>query len=89
MKKKVHIFLRKPRSSGNYSVERMFYSLKKKFSNDKFDVVYKIAPFESSGLFKRFIICIWAIFNQGDVNHISGDINFLCIFLNKKKTITR
>ena len=66
----------------------MFYSLKKKFSNDKFDVVYKIAPFESSGLFKRFIICIWAIFNQGDVNHISGDINFLCIFLNKKKTIT-
>ena len=30
---------------------------------------------------------IWAFFNQGDVNHITGDINFISLFLSKKKTI--
>jgi glycosyltransferase involved in cell wall biosynthesis len=53
----------------------------------EFEVVRLVAPFESTGAFKRLLIGVWAFFNQGDVNHVTGDIHFACVFLNRSKTV--
>lgn len=82
----VHIFLRKPYRFENHSIEKIIKTIiKGKNKNFRFKLL--ICPFYSSGFFKRMFNCIWALFNQGDVNHISGDINFITLFLNKNKTI--
>tara|TARA_B100001540_G_C15699408_1_gene593109 strand:+ start:50 stop:1078 length:1029 start_codon:yes stop_codon:yes gene_type:complete len=86
MKKKICFFLRKPFYGKNFSIENFYYEI---FSHNSNDFVYefKVCPFESRGFLRRLFLSIWAIFNQGDINHICGDINFISIFLNKKKTI--
>lgn len=82
----MHIFLRKPYKFENHSIEKLFKTIIKKKDKD-LKLKFLICPFESGGFFKRLINCFWAFFNQGDVNHISGDINFISLFLNKNKTI--
>ncbi len=79
--------MRKPFKKTNFSVENFYYELFKNFKNNKFEIKFKICPLHSKNIFNRIILCIWAIFNQGDINHICGDINFISIFLKKKKTI--
>ena len=83
---KVHIFLRKPFKFENHSIEKLFQSIIKE-KNDEFEFVLLKCPFYSRGFLRRFFNCIWALFKQGDINHISGDINFISIFLDKNKTI--
>ncbi len=82
----VHIFLRKPYKFENHSVEKLFQTIKKDKDNN-FKFKFLICPFYSSGFFKRIINCFWALFNQGEINHISGDINFISLFLDKNRTI--
>ena len=82
----VHIFLRKPYRFENHSIEKIIKTVTKDKDNN-FRFKFLICPFHSSGFFKRIFNCFWAFFNQGDVNHISGDINFISLFLNKNKTI--
>jgi hypothetical protein len=86
-KKKIHLFFRKPIYGINFSIENWYIELIKKFRNKDFEFKIKICPFESKGVLNRISNIIWAIFNQGDVNHITGDINFISLFLDKKKTI--
>ena len=38
----------------------------------------------SKGILSRIYLVLWSFFNQGDVNHILGDINFISILMNKK-----
>jgi len=83
---KVHIFLRKPYKFENHSVEKLFSSIVKE-KNDEFEFILLKCPFHSKGFLRRFLNCIWAFFKQGDINHISGDTNFISIFLDKNKTI--
>ncbi|MDA7442183.1 glycosyltransferase [Candidatus Pelagibacter ubique] len=83
---KVHIFLRKPFKFENHSIEKLFHSIIKK-KNDEFKFILLECPFYSSGFLKRFYNCVWAFFKQGDINHVSGDTNFISIFLDKNKTI--
>jgi glycosyltransferase involved in cell wall biosynthesis len=86
MKNKITFFVRKPFKTGNYSVETYCKILEKNLSK-KFDIkIYKL-PFHSKGLFRRIFNCIACVFNQGDVNHIIGDIHYVTLFLNQKKTI--
>jgi glycosyltransferase involved in cell wall biosynthesis len=85
-KKRVHIFLRKPVKSINHSIEKLFHKIAKEKS-DEFKFVFLKCPFYSKGILRRFFNCIWALCNQGDINHISGDVNFISLFLNKSKTI--
>ena len=82
----VHIFLRKPYRFENHSIEKLFNTLVKD-KNNNFNFKFLVCPFHSSGFFKRIYNCLWAFCNQGEINHISGDINFISLFLNKKKTI--
>tara|TARA_B100001027_G_scaffold215519_1_gene189654 strand:- start:1361 stop:2371 length:1011 start_codon:yes stop_codon:yes gene_type:complete len=82
----VHIFLRKPYKFENHSIEKLFKTIAKE-KNNNFNLKFLVCPFHSSGFFKRIYNCIWAFCNQGEINHISGDINFISLFLNKNKTV--
>ena len=87
MKKKISIFLRKPIDGFHYSIEGYYRELFDFKKNSEYEYNLKICPLHSKGIFNRIILVIWAFFNQGDINHICGDINFISFFLNKKKTI--
>lgn len=69
-----------------HSIEEQFFAIQKALPED---VLYtnKFAKYHSKGLFKRIFITIQSAFNQGDVNHITGDIHFIALLLKKKKTI--
>ena len=86
-KKKIHLFFRKPFYGIDFSIENWYLELIKKFRNKDLEFKIKICPFKSKGVLSRILNIAWAFFNQGDVNHITGDVNFISLFLNKKKTI--
>ena len=87
MKKKIHLFFRKPSKNVHYSVENFYKEIFKDFKDENFEIKTKICPLSSRGIFNRIYLIFWAFFNQGDINHITGDINFISLFLQKKKTI--
>ena len=82
----VCFFYRKPRKVGNYSVEFIFKDVSQRL-RDRIRMKDCYMPYESSGIFKRIYNCIQSAFKQSDVNHITGDINYIGIFLAKRKTI--
>tara|TARA_B100000787_G_scaffold3888_1_gene2945 strand:+ start:657 stop:1670 length:1014 start_codon:yes stop_codon:yes gene_type:complete len=86
-KKQIHLFFRKPFSGLHFSLENFYLELIKNFQHEDIEFKVKVCPLESRGILNRILITIWAFLNQGDVNHICGDVNFITFFLNKKKTI--
>ncbi|MBK7372359.1 MAG: hypothetical protein IPJ09_13140 [Saprospiraceae bacterium] len=46
-----------------------------------------IAPFYSKGILPRIYNMVAAWMNQGEVNHITGDISFVGILLKKNRTV--
>lgn len=82
----VVFFHRKPRTVGNYSVEFIFEDVRKRL-RDKINSRIVISKYESSGLLKRLYNCVEAWRNQGMVNHITGDVNYLGLFLKRRATI--
>lgn len=82
----VSLIFRKPVKNNHYSIENVYNSFFRRKDN-RINFKKKIAPFESSGIFKRLGILIWSFFQQADINHNLGDINFASIFLKRKKTI--
>lgn len=85
-KPRVTYYQRKPRSVGNYSVEFIFDDVRRRLS-ERIEIKMSYSRFESAGLFKRLFNCIEAIFRQSSVNHVTGDINYIGIFLSRKKTV--
>jgi glycosyltransferase involved in cell wall biosynthesis len=84
---KINYFLRKRRKGANFSVEQIFNDLSKRFSS-AYCVNNKVLPFVSSGIYMRLSNMLYALTNQGDINHVTGDINYIAIFLRKHKTIS-
>jgi glycosyltransferase involved in cell wall biosynthesis len=82
----VVFFQRKARSAGNFSVEIIFDDVRARLAND-IKAVTSYSTYESLGLFRRLYNCIEAVFRQQQVNHVTGDINYLGFFLQRKKTI--
>jgi glycosyltransferase involved in cell wall biosynthesis len=82
----VTFFHRKPRAVGNYSVEFIFEDVRKRL-NGNISARIAYSTYESTGLFQRLYNCIEAFFRQSVVNHVTGDINYLGLFLSKKRTI--
>ncbi len=82
---KIHYLFRRP-SPVFHSIEEQFFAMQKALPDG---VKYKnvFAKYHSRGFFNRLGIAIQMAFNQGDVNHITGDIHFVALFLKKKKTI--
>lgn len=56
-------------------------------SSQAFKYEKKINYFYSVGLVRRILDSIIAIFRQGNINHVMGDIHYIATFLNSKKTI--
>lgn len=81
------LFLRKPIYGRSYSIEKYFKELIANHHDKRFNFKLKICPVLSKGFFRRLYLVFWAYFNQGDINHICGDINFISLFLKKKKTV--
>jgi glycosyltransferase involved in cell wall biosynthesis len=87
--KKIYVcfFLRKAVYGENYSLEKYYRELFTNHHNKNFVFNLKICPVTSTNIFNRIYLIFWAYFQQGDINHICGDINFISTLLNKKKTI--
>jgi len=83
----VSFFLRKAVYGENYSLEKYFRELFVNHNNKNFVFNLKICPVTSTNILNRIYLIFWAYFQQGDINHICGDINFISTLLNKKKTI--
>jgi len=78
-------FFRKP-SPVFHSIEEQFFAVQKELPEEiRYKTVF--AKYHSKGFFKRLFITIQSAFNQGDINHITGDIHFIALFLKKEKTI--
>lgn len=82
---KINYFFRRP-SPVFHSIEEQFFAIQKELPKN---VIHRnvFARYHSKGLFRRILISIQAAFNQNEINHITGDINFISTFLKKKKTI--
>jgi len=83
----VSFFLRKDVYGENYSLEKYFRELFVNHNNKNFVFNLKICPVTSTNILNRIYLIFCAYFQQGDINHICGDINFISTLLNKKKTI--
>jgi glycosyltransferase involved in cell wall biosynthesis len=83
---RVTYFHRKPHAVGNYSVEAIFEDVRARLSGAIQARVSEGSVF-SKGLIPRLRLCLEATFRQGDVNHITGDINFVGIALRKRRTV--
>ncbi len=82
---RVVFFQRKPRTS-NFSIENLFDTVRRELPlNIKWEV--NTVSFFSNGFFPRLAIAVQAAFAQGDVNHVTGDINFAAILLHKRRTL--
>jgi glycosyltransferase involved in cell wall biosynthesis len=83
---KVVFFHRKPHPDYNFSVENLFKTVREALPSGVTPIVKQVA-FHSTGVINRVLICLQAVFSQGDVNHVTGDINFVTIFLRKRRTL--
>lgn len=79
-------FLRNP-FVDQFSIEILFASLRETLRGHGANVTGKTVPYQSKGFWPRLGNIIWASRNQGDVNHITGDIHYLAIGLEKARTI--
>ena len=82
----VVFFHRKPRSNSNFSVEFIFETLRVILEKQ---ITCKVeeCQYTSNGLFKRLAITISAARRQGEINHVTGDVNFLNLFFRKKRSV--
>ncbi len=86
-KVQINFFLRKKRVFGNFSLEIYFKNIIQELSSEGYDVKLIELPFVSSGIINRLLNIFFVFFHQGELNHITGDINYIALLLNKKKTI--
>lgn len=84
----VCFFLRKSNLHDHFSLEKYYLELIRNHHYNKFIFKLKICPLVSKGFFRRLYLIFWAYFNQGDINHICGDINFLSIILKNNTILT-
>ncbi|WP_430817692.1 glycosyltransferase family 4 protein [Carboxylicivirga sp. RSCT41] len=82
---KVTYFQRKPYDF-HFSIEKLFDTIREHLSDSINYSVYTL-PFYSIGLFQRLFSGMAASRQQGNINHITGDVYFITPFLQKDITI--
>lgn len=80
------IFHQRRPQGANFSIERLFADVRRALPED-IDAKVAVSRFASRGIFRRIYNMIEAVFRQGDVNHITGDVHFLAYFLRRKRTL--
>lgn len=83
---KVVFFNRKPQPFGTFSMENIFNFVCTNLPGHV-NAEKRVAKYSSNGIFKRLYIALEAAFQQGDINHVTGDVHFLTVFMNPRKTI--
>lgn len=70
----------------NFSMEKVFDIVGKNLPG-KYRLINYTCPYPSKGFWGRLGNIISAPFHQGDINHITGDVNYIALLLSKKRTI--
>lgn len=78
-------FLRHPGPWFN-SLERVFTTVREHLPPD-IEVTVACCPRPSTGIINRFVNLVWARWNQGDINHVIGDVHYLVLGLNPRRTV--
>lgn len=79
-------FMRNP-FVDQFSIELLFTSIRREMKRLGVGIDARTVPYQSKGFWPRLANIVWASRNQGDVNHITGDIHYLAIGLKKSRTI--
>lgn len=82
---RVTFYQRRPQSS-NFSIERVFLDVRRGLG-ESVDARVAICRFPSRGLGKRVYNMVEAALRQGDVNHVTGDVHYLTLLLQKPRTL--
>ena len=82
---KVAFIQRKPHP-GNHSLEELFRSVREHLPNDC-RAELMVSPLLSLGILSRIKMGLYFRKRQQDVNHVTGDIHFVTLFLNKRRTL--
>lgn len=84
---KVNYFQRKPRKGQNFSLENIYEDIRADLK-DKIQYHIYLSKCLNNGIFSKLINILEAGFKSGnDVNHITGEIHFLNILMNKNKVV--
>lgn len=82
---RVTYYHRRPQGA-SFSIERLFSDVRRALPKC-IDARVAVSRFPSRGLWGRVYNIIEAVFRQGEVNHITGDVHFLALLLRRDKTI--
>ena len=80
-------FLRKPVSVMYFSIENYFDAVRKEMETMDFSVEIAICSHISQGLLPRLKNILEARKRQNDINHITGDVHYLNLLFDTRKTI--
>lgn len=81
------IFLeRKAYYLGSFSIEALFRGIRK-YLPASIESEVRVSKYFSNGIWKRLYNILEAAWWEGDVKHITGDVHYLALLLNKKKSI--
>ena len=81
----VSMFMRRPLRA-QHSIERLFRTIRKHLPPDIACTPHNCS-YESIGLWRRVAITLEAARRQGDVNHVTGDVHFITLFMRRQSTI--
>ncbi len=82
---KISFFFRK-QNKNQHSIEVQFNTLQSKLHKTT-EVYNKYSKYLSKNIFKIVYNTLEATFRQSEINHITGDIHYVALFLKKRKTI--
>jgi glycosyltransferase involved in cell wall biosynthesis len=78
-------FFRKQRP-GAFSIENLFLNIQQEYPEDV-KCTNHFLSWPSIGFLNRLFLAWEALKRQGEINHITGDINFIALLLSKRRTI--
>ena len=79
-------FFQRKRRVSSYSLEFIFEDLRDRLK-ECVEPRVRVAPFFSNGFFRRLAIMLDAKLHEGKINHVTGDINFAGLLLQKNRTV--
>jgi glycosyltransferase involved in cell wall biosynthesis len=69
-----------------FSLERVFADVRAALP-EQIQAKVLHCPWNSKGVLRRALNILWARFHAAPVNHITGDVHFLCYLLPKRRTV--
>ncbi|MGN6436124.1 MAG: glycosyltransferase family 4 protein [Agriterribacter sp.] len=80
------IFFKRKANDSFFSIEELFDAIQKSLMKDV-AVENVVMPYKSSGILNRVRNIVFSLNKKGDINHITGDIHYLGLFLPRRNTI--